>query len=59
MTFELIHVALICVGYMVVLFGIAFITEKGWIPDSVVRHPITYILSLGVFFSAMYVFIHE
>ncbi|MGQ9425778.1 ATP-binding protein [Gilvimarinus sp. F26214L] len=52
MIFDLAQIALICIAYMLVLFGIAFVTEKGWIPDSVVRHPITYILSLGVFASA-------
>ncbi|MGI1680060.1 MAG: GHKL domain-containing protein [Cellvibrionaceae bacterium] len=52
MNFDLIQVALLCFTYMLVLFGIAYTTEKGWIPNSIVRHPITYVLSLGVFFSA-------
>ncbi|GAB1258962.1 two-component system sensor histidine kinase CbrA [Aurantivibrio plasticivorans] len=52
MVFDLPLVAFYCVCYMLVLFGIAFITERGWIPDSVVRHPLTYILSLGIVASA-------
>ena len=38
-------------GYLVLLFAIAFITDRGWIPQRVVRHPVVYILSLGVFAS--------
>lgn len=52
MTFDLSQVALIGVGYLLLLFGIAYITERGWIPDSITSHPITYILSLGIFASA-------
>lgn len=52
MIFDLGQIALICVGYLLILFGIAFVTERGLIPDSVVRHPVTYILSLGIFASA-------
>jgi len=52
MSFELGQIALICILYLLVMFGVAFSTDKGWIPDAVVRHPATYILSLGVFASA-------
>lgn len=52
MTFELSHVALIGISYLLLLFGIAWITERGWIPESVTSHPLTYILSLGIFASA-------
>lgn len=52
MTFDLSLVALIGIGYLLLLFGIAWITERGWIPASVTSHPITYILSLGIFASA-------
>ena len=27
-------------GYLLLLFAIAFITERGWIPEKIVRHPI-------------------
>ena len=37
--------------YLILLFGIAFITERGWIPDKIVHHPVVYVLSLGVFAS--------
>lgn len=52
MTFELTQVALIGISYLLLLFGIAWITERGWIPDAITSHPITYILSLGIFASA-------
>ncbi len=52
MTFDLSQVALIGIGYLLLLFGIAWITERGWIPESVTSHPITYVLSLGIFASA-------
>ena len=52
MVFSLTEIALLCVSYLLLIFGIAWITEKGWIPDKVTRHPIVYILSLGIFASA-------
>jgi len=52
MSFEFYQIALIGVGYLLLVFGIAHITERGWIPDAVVHHPLTYILSLGIFASA-------
>ncbi|EIK43515.1 putative galS His Kinase A [Cellvibrio sp. BR] len=52
MTFDLSQVALIGLCYLLLLFGIAYITERGWIPEAVTSHPITYILSLGIFASA-------
>ncbi|TQV68294.1 PAS domain-containing protein [Exilibacterium tricleocarpae] len=52
MTFELSQVAFLSIAYLLLLFGIAYSTERGWIPDAVVQHPITYILSLGIFASA-------
>ena len=52
MNLELSHVGLIGIGYLLVLFGIAFVTERGWLPQWIVRHPVTYILSLGIFGSA-------
>lgn len=35
--------------YLSILFGLAYATEKGWIPSKVVHHPAVYVLSLGVF----------
>lgn len=52
MTFELTHVALICVGYLLVIFGVAWITERKWVPKAITQHPLTYVLSLGIFASA-------
>lgn len=52
MTFELAHVALLCLAYLLALFGIATLTERDWIPRRITEHPVTYILSLGIFASA-------
>ena len=52
MNFELSHIALIGVLYLATLFGIAYATNRRLIPSSITRHPITYILSLGIFLSA-------
>lgn len=52
MTFEIAEIALIGVAYLLVLFGIAFSAEKSYIPQKISRHPLTYILSLGIFASA-------
>ena len=52
MNLELSHVALIGSGYLLILFSIAFATERGWLPQWIVKHPVTYILSLGIFASA-------
>ncbi|MFL0803702.1 MAG: PAS domain S-box protein [Agarilytica sp.] len=52
MTFSFFHVALIGIIYILILFGIAYATEKGWVPDKVVKHPIIYVFSLGIFASA-------
>jgi Na+/proline symporter/signal transduction histidine kinase len=38
-------------GYLLLLFLIAYATERGLVPASVSRHPLTYALSLGVYAS--------
>ncbi len=52
MTFEFSHVALLGISYLLLLFGIAYVTDRGWLPDSITKHPVTYILSMGIFASA-------
>lgn len=52
MSFSLTQMILISAGYLLVLFGVAWISERGLIPRSVIRHPLTYTLSLGVYASA-------
>lgn len=52
MTFSYLTVAFIGITYLAVLFGIAFIAEKGWLGRRIIGHPITYVLSLGIFASA-------
>lgn len=51
MNYELTTIVGMGSGYLAILFGIAFITERGWIPARIVQHPIVYVLSLGVFAS--------
>jgi len=49
MTFELTVLFAIAVAYLLLLFLIAYATERGWIPPSITRHPLVYVLSLGVY----------
>ncbi|XOV85944.1 MAG: ATP-binding protein [Pseudomonadota bacterium] len=43
----------IALTYLLVLFGSAYATERGWLPESLTRHPLTRLLSLGVFAGAI------
>lgn len=52
MSFELEHIFLVSVIYLVVLFLCAWATDRGIIPKKVVRHPVTYVLSLGIYASS-------
>jgi PAS domain S-box-containing protein len=52
MTFSYLQVAFICLAYLAVVFTLAYSTDKGWVSDKLVSHPITYIFSLGIFASA-------
>ena len=52
MTLNTLHVAAIIVLYLLALCGVAYITERRLLPERLVFHPITYVLSLGIFASA-------
>lgn len=52
MAFSITQVALVSISYLLILFFIAFSTDRGWIPARIVRHPATYLLSMGAFTSA-------
>lgn len=52
MSFNLTQLILISFAYLLVLFGVAWITERGYVPRRLVRHPMVYTLSLGVYASA-------
>ncbi|WP_288402884.1 sensor histidine kinase [uncultured Pseudomonas sp.] len=51
-SFSLSQLVLISAGYLLIFFGVAWMTEKGWVPRRLVRHPLIYTLSLGVYASA-------
>ena len=51
-SFELSQLILISAAYLLLLFGVAWISEKGLIPRWLIRHPLVYTLSLGVYASA-------
>lgn len=51
MNYDLTTIIAFGSGYLLLLFGIAFITERGWIPEKIVHHPVVYVLALGVFAS--------
>jgi signal transduction histidine kinase/Na+/proline symporter len=42
----------VSLGYLLVLFLTAYCAERGWIPQNLARHPLVYILALGVYCSA-------
>lgn len=37
--------------YLLLLFGVAYVTERGWVPRRLASHPLVYALSLGVYAS--------
>lgn len=49
MQFELWQLFLAGVLYLGLLFVIATATDRGWIPESLARHPLVYTLSIGVY----------
>lgn len=49
MTFDLSTLFFVTVAYLLLLFLIAYAADRGWIPARVARHPLTYVLSLGVY----------
>lgn len=51
MTYSVGELILIACGYLMFLFLVAWVTEKGWVPARLVRHPLVYIFSLGVYAS--------
>lgn len=52
MSFSFLHLFLLGIGYLLLLFGLAWVVERGWIPQRLIRHPVVYILSLGVYASS-------
>ena len=56
MDFSVTQLFAIGVGYLLLFFLVAWLTEQGLVPARLVRHPVTYVLSLGVFASAWAIF---
>ncbi|WP_342245339.1 sensor histidine kinase [Pseudomonas sp. OTU5201] len=52
MSFSLTQLILISAAYLLALFGVAWLSDRGFVPRWIVRHPLTYTLSLGVYASA-------
>ncbi|MEJ6655183.1 MAG: ATP-binding protein [Pseudomonas sp.] len=52
MSFELSLLILLSVAYLIILFSVAWATERGLVPAALVRHPLVYTLSIGVYASA-------
>ncbi len=48
MNFNLLHIFLAGLAYLLLLFAIAHLSERGFIPKRVLRHPLVYIFSLAV-----------
>ncbi|WP_027858327.1 sensor histidine kinase [Marinobacterium jannaschii] len=49
--FSVPELFIIGVTYLAFLFGTAYLTEKGALPARLVRHPLTHVLSIGVYAS--------
>ncbi|MDX5298707.1 MAG: PAS domain-containing protein [Gammaproteobacteria bacterium] len=56
MTSDLLSLLLASAAYLSLLFSLAQATERGWIPQRIVHHPLTYTLSLGVYAGAWAVY---
>ncbi len=52
MSYELTTLFALGSGYLTLLFGIAYVADRGLLPEKLSRHPIIYVLALGVFASA-------
>lgn len=52
MSFELSLLILLSIMYLIILFSVAWATERGVLPPALARHPATYTLSIGVYASA-------
>lgn len=52
MTFSPGELLTLGVGYLFLLFLVAYVSESGLVPVRWVRHPVVYVLSLGVYVSA-------
>jgi len=55
-SFSLGHIFAIGVGYLLLLFTAAYATERRWLPRKLTRHPLVYVLSIGVYASAWAVY---
>lgn len=49
MVFDLWQLFLAGVGYLGLLFLVAYAAEREWVPRRLIHHPLTYALSLGVY----------
>jgi PAS domain S-box-containing protein len=56
MSFNLTHLFLAGLGYLLLLFAIAHFGERGYLPKRLLRHPLVYILSLGVFGGTTFIY---
>ncbi len=52
MNFDLSTLLLFGCGYLLMLFGAAWLTERKRLPERLIRHPLVHVLALGVFASA-------
>ncbi|MCC1497885.1 sensor histidine kinase [Alcanivorax sp. 1008] len=52
MDFNFYFLLALATGYLFFLFLVAWITDRGWLPARLVRHPMVYVFSLGVYCSA-------
>jgi PAS domain S-box-containing protein len=51
-SYNLGQLIFISTAYLLLLFGVAWLSDRGIVPRRLIRHPLTYTLSLGVYASA-------
>ena len=56
MTFSLPQLIGVITAYLAILFGVAYLADSGRIPARLLRHPLVYVLSLGVFAGALAIY---
>ncbi|MGK0442883.1 MAG: Na+/proline symporter, partial [Pseudohongiellaceae bacterium] len=56
MNIDLWLLSFLGIGYLLLLFAIASMAERGIIPEKIIHHPAVYVLSLGVFASAFAIY---
>lgn len=53
MSFSISYLVIVSVVYLLALFGVAWVSEHNSVANKLINHPVVYILSLGIYSSAL------